>query len=255
MTMGRRAFKGEGIKLREYLYGESDAILQIFTRDAGTMKAVARGLKRSRKRFPGSIRKLCFYEFHFNRGKGDHPSIGGARLIDGYEEIVREFKHYCVAEYILQVIQYFYPENVSSPFIYDSLRNFLQTLRGTKDVISPMKWMEIRILYDSGFMSSFAGCSACNSRFIDADVLLYCNVKTGQIICKACEKKGKFIVVSSDVKDSVAGAVDSTCGEYRVPAQGDIGFLNRITTSIIVEKLGFSPKALGEIFRRDGQIR
>jgi DNA repair protein RecO (recombination protein O) len=247
--MGRPPITTEGIKLKEHLFRESDVSLLVFTKDRATLRAVAPGLKRSRKRFPGSIRKLCFYELILAKGKKDYYMISGARFLEGYEEISRDFIGYCAADYILQVIQYFYPENMASSYIFNSLKMYLQALASGKEFGSAIKWMELRILSDSGFLSDLTTCSSCTKVF-RKDEKRYFHRESGRAYCKGCRKSGKFQIFHNDIndiKENINRALDSGCGEFSISSQKDSDFYNRITTEVIVEKLGFVPKALVEI--------
>lgn len=244
--MGRSPITTEGIKLKEHLFRESDVSLLVFTEKRGTIRAVAPGLKRSRKRFPGSIRKLCFYELQIARGKKDYYMISGARFLEGLEAIGRDFRGYCGADYILQVIQYFYPENVASSYIFQSLKMFLRALASGKEIGSAIKWMEIRILSDSGYLSNLTMCSSCTTIFRRDDKLYY-SKETGNTYCKNCKKVGKFIIINNNIKNNISSAINSGCRDFSLSFREDRDYYSRITTEVIVDKLGFIPKALPEI--------
>ncbi|NIO15807.1 MAG: DNA repair protein RecO [Deltaproteobacteria bacterium] len=246
--MGRASFITEGIKLKEHLFRESDVSLLIFTESRGTIRAIAPGLKRSKKRFPGSIRKLCLYEFSLTAGKKDYYVVSGARFLQAFEEIAHNFKAYCAADYILQVIQYFYLENMASSYIYQSLRIFLESLASGKDIISTVKWMEIRVLADSGFLSNVTTCSRCARVFREEEKGYY-NRENSHIYCINCRIAGKYIIISKDMRGKVAAALDPECGEFTPFPEHESGSINRITTEVILEKLGFVPRPLIQITR------
>ncbi len=248
--MSRSFLTTEGIKLREHLFRESDVSFQIFTRDKGTIRAMAPGLKRSRRRFPGSIRKFCFYSLELSKGKRDFYLISNARFLEGYENISRDFRGYCSADYILQVISHFYPENMESSYIFDSLKLFLRQLEAEGSSWSANKWMEIRILNDSGFLSRLVLCSQCATPFDDNDKLYY-NTKTGHAYCKNCRKAGKYEIFNNDMKNNINHALAAECGKFRISSRRDVDRFDRITTEVIVEKLGFFPKSLAEIFAKN----
>lgn len=244
--MGRASFITEGIKLKEYLLRESDVSLLIFTESRGTIRAVAPGLKRSRKRFPGSIRKLCLYEFSFSSGKRDYYMVSGARFLQAFEEIAHNFKAYCAADYILQVIQYFYLENMASSYVYQSMRMFLEALASGKDINSTVRWMEIRVLSDSGFLSNVTTCSRCARVFREEDKGYY-HRENRHIHCNNCRIVGKYLIISSTMREKVTAAIDFECREFNPFPEHESSSINRITTEVILEKLGFVPKSLIQI--------
>lgn len=248
--MNRRIISTECIKIREYPQGESDVFLDMFTRSKGTIRALVPGLKRSRRRFPGSIRKYCIYDIDLYKGKKDYYRIDGARFLEGFDELSNDFMCYCSADYILQIIQHFYPENMESSYVFDSLKMFLRALKGGREIRSAVKWMEIRILNDSGYLSRLTLCSRCGTIFSEGDMLYY-NRDTGHTYCKKCKKVGRFAVCSTNIKYIIENALWSECEEFILTSGRDADFYDRITTETIIDKLGFFPRSLAEIVAKN----
>src|SRR5436305_9819437 len=50
-----RVYRSEGIVLKAYNYGEADHILTLFTPNAGKLRAVAKGMRRTKSRMSGHL--------------------------------------------------------------------------------------------------------------------------------------------------------------------------------------------------------
>lgn len=69
----------EGIVLRSYPLRESDLILRVMTRDLGKLSLLARGAKRSKRRFGGTPEIFEMGSFEIRQGRGSLPLLSGFR--------------------------------------------------------------------------------------------------------------------------------------------------------------------------------
>jgi DNA repair protein RecO (recombination protein O) len=56
-------YKSKGIVLRSIRYGEADRILDLYTRDAGLVSAIAKGIRRTKSRFGARLEPLSCVDF------------------------------------------------------------------------------------------------------------------------------------------------------------------------------------------------
>ena len=66
----------DAVILRRTPVGESDLIVALFTRDHGRVSAVARGARRSRKRFPAGLEMLTSRISFLRKRRGPRPTYG-----------------------------------------------------------------------------------------------------------------------------------------------------------------------------------
>jgi len=243
--MKGKSSREEGIKVREFPFRESDVFIDIFSR-RGTLRCLARGLKRSRKRFPGSVRKFCIYSFRVSKGKGDLHTLLGASYIDGFEEIGEDLRRYCCGDYIIEILSRFYLEDMDSSYIFDSLTQFLRVLARGGDLYSSVKWMEIRILNDSGFFPDFGRCSSCSELFSPKDIA-YFHDRYASIICIKCKKPSNYSILHDSVRVSLRSALDLECGDFSLDISSGRRLFDRVVTGTVISRLGFVPKSLGKM--------
>jgi hypothetical protein len=62
-------YKSKGIVLRSIRYGEADRILDLYTRDAGLVSAIAKGIRRTKSRFGARLEPLSCVDFVAYQGR------------------------------------------------------------------------------------------------------------------------------------------------------------------------------------------
>ncbi|MDP9426862.1 MAG: DNA repair protein RecO, partial [Actinomycetota bacterium] len=62
-------YKSKGIVLRSIRYGEADRILDLYTREAGLVSAIAKGIRRTKSRFGGRLEPLSCVDFLAYEGR------------------------------------------------------------------------------------------------------------------------------------------------------------------------------------------
>ena len=90
-----------GIVLRRTNYGESDRILNILTPE-GKCTAIAKGARKAKSKLAGSIEMFSLIDFNIHFGKGEMGVVTGAKMINYYHEILKDFKKVELAGMILK---------------------------------------------------------------------------------------------------------------------------------------------------------
>jgi DNA repair protein RecO (recombination protein O) len=62
-------YRSKGIVLRSIRYGEADRILDLYTRDAGLVSVIAKGIRRTKSRFGGRLEPLSCVDFLAYEGR------------------------------------------------------------------------------------------------------------------------------------------------------------------------------------------
>ena len=62
-------YRNKGIVLRSIRYGEADRILDLYTRDAGLISVIAKGIRRTKSRFGGRLEPLSCVDFLAYEGR------------------------------------------------------------------------------------------------------------------------------------------------------------------------------------------
>ena len=127
--------------------GESDLLIRLFTQKMGKIAGIAKGAKRSRKRFVNTfdIATLSNVKIYRPRGR-ELYLIEDAVLINTFENISSDTRSLVFASLILELILELSPEGETSPGLFEIVTSYLESLTelGPKDVEVKRAWRELR---------------------------------------------------------------------------------------------------------------
>src|SRR3990170_904561 len=79
--MRKGHYSTEAIILNSFDYGESDRILAFYTKEFGKLRGIAKGARRSKRRFVGNICPPSYVNLLFSRGNGELAIVEEASLL------------------------------------------------------------------------------------------------------------------------------------------------------------------------------
>src|ERR1043166_4648954 len=92
------------IVLRARPYGESDKIVSFLTESHGKLTGIAKGAKRSRKRFANSLEPFSLVELRFqDRPHGSLVFILASDLLFGFKNLASSLEKIAFASYLVEI--------------------------------------------------------------------------------------------------------------------------------------------------------
>ena len=85
-----RQFRTQAIILNRTDYGEADRIISFLTPDHGKLKAIAKGVRKSKSKLAGGIELFSVSDISFIPGRKDISTVVSTRLIKHYGQIVKD---------------------------------------------------------------------------------------------------------------------------------------------------------------------
>jgi DNA repair protein RecO (recombination protein O) len=85
-----KQFRTRAIILNRTDYGEADRIIAFLTPDHGKLKAIAKGVRKSRSKLAGGIEFFSVSDISFIPGRKEISTIASTRLIKHYGNIVKD---------------------------------------------------------------------------------------------------------------------------------------------------------------------
>jgi len=85
-----KQFRTQAIILNRIDYGEADRILTFLTPDHGKVKALAKGVRRSKSKLAGGVELFSVSDLSFIIGKSEINTLRSSRLIKHYGNIVKD---------------------------------------------------------------------------------------------------------------------------------------------------------------------
>jgi DNA repair protein RecO (recombination protein O) len=184
--------------IRSVDFGESDKIVHLLTPGTGRLTAIAKGARRSVKRFPGTLdifNHLRIQTYQSRPGRMVH--LEQARLISPFEGLRQVPGRFALACYLLEMFDRIAPEGGSSP---DCKRLFDFTLAalgfiGASQPDSRLRvLLEIRALDAAGLRPELRVCVRCGREPSSGPVGFH--IGDGGLVCGACtENTGALLPV------------------------------------------------------------
>jgi DNA repair protein RecO (recombination protein O) len=141
-------------------HGESDRLVTLYTRSGGKITGMAKGARRSRRRFvhafePGSLVALTYRE------KRDFVFIEACKLVDPHLGLRTDIARWGFAGLLSEVVLKLTPEGEPQKGLFGLMKEALGHLCGDKDALNVTLIFLFRFMHLMGYLPALAGCSVC----------------------------------------------------------------------------------------------
>ncbi len=173
-------YRDDGVILRNYKLGEADRIVILFTRTRGKVRAVAKGVRRTKSKFgsrlePGSIVHGQFYE---GRNLDIVTQAESAAVLPALRT---DLGRYGRAAVMLEIVDQISEEGQSNPALYQLLSGALAELdRDGNPLVVPA--FVVKVLVLEGVQPLLDTCVSCGS----TDRLVAIDMSHGGVLCQTC---------------------------------------------------------------------
>ena len=184
--------KTTGFVLKSLSYGESDLIVTFYSREFGKISGIAKGAKRSKKRFANVFEPFSLTRIIFSRKNRDALAfIESCDVLDHYPVIRQDLEKTLTASYFIDLTDHFSMEGKFNENLFSLLADFLALL--TKENVSDtaVRFFEMRLLKITGFEPALAACVRCKSPVTNGGTY-YFYPKEGGIFCTACARPQRY---------------------------------------------------------------
>lgn len=181
--------KSEAIILRTKDFGESDLIVTVFSSLYGNLKGVAKGARRSSKRFVNSLNIFSLVNVEFReRRNGDLVWLDSCELIDGFPGIRSDYNLLLKASYMVEMTEILFPLNVPSSEMFQFLKFALGSLSTKRKTEEMLIVFQARAMKIGGFGINLSKCSLCGRTYGGKGRALF-HSASGSIVCLACKEE------------------------------------------------------------------
>lgn len=155
-----RTYHTEGVVLRRANLGEADKILTIATPDHGTIRAVGKGVRRTKSKLSGHLDLFCRSHLLIAKGR-TLDVIAGASMIDGYKAIRTDLWRTSCAMYVVELVDRLGQERLENQALYRLLVDCLEALDAGRNVEVLLRYFELHALDRTGFRPHLRHCVVC----------------------------------------------------------------------------------------------
>lgn len=177
----------EGIVLRNQPFGESDNIVSVFTRRHGRLTCIAKGAKRSKKRFGVNIQPMSQSFFKLvDKGTNLLLRIDSCELLNFRENLTSSVESFVRAEYAMELVYRLLPEREENEEVFKLLVWYLDRINTKKSSDLIVRALESRLFSLLGYRPNLSQCGGCGSEFSENYILFM--PEHGRVYCEKCVK-------------------------------------------------------------------
>jgi len=143
--------KCEGFIIRKKLYGESDYILTIFTREMGKISGLAKYAKKSKKRFGGRLEPFLLLKIFIKRNTGKFNLINDVELIKSFQNIYEDLESFLISSFILEHIDILTPEYEPMEDLFELTITSFEKINRGESILPVLLSFQIRALGICGY--------------------------------------------------------------------------------------------------------
>jgi len=180
----------QALLLRKIDFGESDLVVQLLTPRTGRITAIAKGARRSQRRFPGTLDffNVLSVEIASVRRAGAMARLEHARLVHAFASLRTDPARFALASYLLELLGRLAPEG-GAPVDLKRLFEFALAALRAVDAATPdaklRAFLELRALHALGLCPELARCVRCG-RALAGEGRVGFHVGEGGPLCAAC---------------------------------------------------------------------
>lgn len=192
------------IVLRSWAFGESDKIVSFLTATYGKVTGIAKGAKRSRRRFVNTLEPFSLVQLSFrDRPHSTLAFIHACDLIRPHKNLTTSLEKIACASYLTEITDAFASERQESRSLFDHLREGLIWVEHRVPSHSFLARYELQLLRLAGYQPGWESCRRCRkARVEDAPGHWLFSARDGGLLCAGCSALRKeAIPLSSEAID------------------------------------------------------
>ncbi len=185
------------VVLRWRPYGESDKIATLLTEDFGKLTGIAKGAKRSRRRFANSLEPLAGVRVYFRqRPQASLAFLESCELVRPVGNLIEPPK-FAYANYLVELVDQLTGDEHPVRELYALLDEGLAELQSDLATDGFLRGFEVQLLTRAGYEPRLDVCSGCRTSLQTTDAMVYLALAHGTFWCAACRAQGGAVAAFS----------------------------------------------------------
>ncbi len=176
----------QAVVIRVTDHGESDKIVTFYCPELGRLTGIAKGAKRSKKRFVNKLELFSLLDIVFVPNRySSLVRIDRAELVQYYSAIPHNYQSYAGAMLICEMLLNWSRENDGDRELFRLLLWGLERLNNQEPAPKVIIVFYSRMLIICGYRANFSGCLVCGGLSPDAAPFFFVPSRNG-LICRRC---------------------------------------------------------------------
>ncbi len=173
-----------GVVLRTTPLRESDLLVVMYTASHGRVTAVARGARKSQRRFAGALQLLVLGRYQLGRRpRGELWGLDSADIVREWNQLSSDVVAVAHASYVAELVGALLPPESPDPHVLELVISVWDSLAEGGPSAAVLRAFELSLLELAGHQPALDTCAAC-SRELDGGAMF--DPGRGGAICRSC---------------------------------------------------------------------
>ncbi|MFK8112920.1 MAG: DNA repair protein RecO [Rubripirellula sp.] len=231
------------IVLRTIEFSETSLIVTLLTREFGRVSAIAKGARRPKGPFEGSLDLLAVCRVVVHRKNSDTLDLlTEAKLHRRFRAGETSLERLYGGYYLAEMLRLLTDEHDPHPEVYDLTIRILQQIDGSGDVPSSLAYFDAQVLRMLGHAPGTDRCTDCGGEIV-TNLRTAFALEAGGVVCKNCRSRQRqTISIRQSVIDEIK-RLQSTETEFPTTVHPNLyGELRAILNRYIQTVVGSVPR-------------
>ncbi len=182
------------IVLRTVEFSETSLIVTLLTRELGRVSALAKGARRPKGPFEGSLDLLAVCRVVLIRkSSGSLDLLTEAKLHRRFRAAARSLQRLYGGYHVIEMLRLMTDDHEFHPEVYDLTIRTLEQLDGDGEVASTLLYFDAQLLRELGHAPGIDRCTGCGGE-VHASARTPFALGTGGVVCANCKPKQRQII-------------------------------------------------------------
>lgn len=196
-------YREHGIVLRTHKLGEADRIIVFVTRGHGKVRAVAKGVRKTRSRFGSRLEPCSHVALQLYEGR-ELDIVTQAESVDHFRAIREDLDRLAAAQLMLEATDQISQEREPDTGLYQLLVGALRALAGDGGALVAPAFL-LKLLATDGVRPLVDHCADCGE---DTPLVAF-DLASGGLLCRSCRRG---VAVSPEAVDLLRDVLGGRLG-------------------------------------------
>lgn len=175
-------------------YGEADKIVTLYSPTLGQWTGIAKGAKRSIKRFVNKLELFSLLDIDFS-DQYTLPIINQAELVNSHLALRQNYQSYTAATLVCELFRSWTHANDHDPQLFSCLIWILDSLCHQPERQEAMVLFLIKFYSRLGYQPNLQTCASCQQLESHGSPFRF-QASHGEIICRKCQAAASSVMLS-----------------------------------------------------------
>jgi DNA repair protein RecO (recombination protein O) len=169
-------------------FGESDLLVTFFTPHKGQLKGVAKGARRSLKRFVNALDICSLINLEFtSKREGSLCLLHSGKLMNPYPALRSDFGALSKASFMIEMTEILFPVGIADPNMFELLKEAFEAMAEGRPAALIALIFEARAMALGGYGINLERCAVCGRPYKGEGMAVF-NRERGTVSCLKCQE-------------------------------------------------------------------